>query len=285
MAKAFKRSQVVGLLVELGADKAKTEALPMARLESKLEKLPETLEKNEDLKPKTADGKKLLKLILKAVEDEELELEDDTKPTSDKKSTKAKAKAKDEDEEEEDEEEDEEESSDEDEDEDEEESEDEEEEESDEEEEEASDEDDEEEEEEDEDEKPAKKSKKDKKKGKKGGGEAFKKVGIVDDLRKLLEKATEKKPLSLDAAIDVMSKKYPDRDPAKMRKTAQGQYSYFFRHKEGLNVQNVPGKGYYIAEGKFKGVKRAEKEEKKADKKGNKSKKAKSKKSKDEDDE
>jgi hypothetical protein len=82
-------------------------------------------------------------------------------------------------------------------------------------------------------------------------------------------KATEKKPISVEDAVTHLAKKFPDRDPDKMKKTTVGQFSYFFPKKEGLSVQNIRGKGYYVgdAPAEEKSSKKSKKEDKKAKKK------------------
>lgn len=200
------------------------------------------------------------------------EKEAPTKGKSGKKSAKKDEEEEEEDEEEEDsdeEEEEEEEDSDEEEEEEEEDSDEEEEEEEDEDEDEESDEE-EEDEEDEEEEKPAKKGKgkKEEKPAKKGKGKKdvdedetipvkakkakkgppIVKVGIIDEIKKILTVAGEKgKPISKSKILEKLQAKFPDRDPKSMKNTVNAQVPHQLKGK-GVAIKKDEDSGKFWIE-------------------------------------
>ncbi len=276
-----KQEQVISLLKELNMPTA--DKWPTERLEKKIQSLPK-LVKEEELEAKTADGKKLLKLLITAVNKNE-EITISTGGSKEKAETKAPAKEEkksskkapkeeaeesddesgDDDEEGEDEESDDEDSDDDSGDDEESESEDDEDSESDDEESEESDDEDSEEEsddeesddEEEEEKKPSKKDKKsDKsdKKEKKGppksaGGDG--KPGIIASIVEFLEAATEESPISKKGMVKKLAKRFPDRNADSMAKTVNVQVPNRIKKDKGLNVCKNDKNQYWIS-GKLK---------------------------------
>jgi hypothetical protein len=234
------------LLTELGVKTGNVMAVKL--LQKRVEKLDKFVEDDDVPEPKTEESKKLLKQILKAIKnEEEIEVvasgkaEEEAPAKSEKSNGKsAKAKAEPEDDEDEDDQD---------------------------EAEAAAEEDD-----EDEDEKPAKKSKKaakaeaeeddededeepkskkKDKKGKKKGSPVGRGPGIIKRIREIMEKTTEKKPVTKEQIVDTLLKEFPDREKDSLLKTVTGQVSYFLRdtnkkQESPLDIQRNE-KGYYVA--------------------------------------
>jgi hypothetical protein len=222
-------------MVELGFSSA--EQWNNEELVEKLKTLPNVVD--DDVQPKTKDSKKLLKQVLKAVDDEEnlkitggdLE-EGDGEEKSDKKakaskksdkkaSKKSKAKAEEEDEEDEEEEEDAEDADDEDEDE--------------------------------EEEKP-----KSKKKVAKGGkkGQAIKKAeskngkGVIGTIVECLQNASKDKPVTKEQILKKLVKEFPDREEKGMKATINIQVPSRLNSEKDMGIVRHDDGGYYIKKSK-----------------------------------
>lgn len=218
-----KHAALVSLLQEL--DMPTADKWPENRLQKKLKSLPEFIE-SEEAEAKTADGKKLLKTVLAAIEEEEYititgipvelagagskEEADPAKAAKEEKTAK-KAKAV---------------------------------------------------EEEEEDEAPAKPAKKTAKpaeteeedddapakpKGKappkSAGGEG--KPGIIATIVSTVKNATEEKPVSKKGILAVLTKAFPDRDADSMMRTINVQVPNRIKKDKKLNVVKND-KGYYV---------------------------------------
>lgn len=243
----------VTLLTELGHKTAKN--LSPSRLLAKLQAIPEKLEDDDLEKVEDKAALKLLKAIHKdpsIVEDFELdsdaEANGEDAPAKKKakgkpaKATKAAKAAKDEEEEEDDdseEEEEEEEEADDD---------------DDESEEEDSDEEEEEEDDDDEDDAPAKKKKGKATKAKKAGPKKAEGPGVIGSIQEFLEAASEDKPLSKDAIVAKLLKRFPDRNEESLGSTVAQQVPTKLRSQKGLNIQKND-KGYYLGAKKAKKAK------------------------------
>ncbi len=231
------QKEVAKLLVTMGVKVAG--AMPVERLQKRLESLPKLAEDDETPQPEDDEQKDLLKKLLKAIRKEE-EIESVPTAKAEPEKTKAKAEEPDEDEapvkskkkaaKEEDEEEEEAPKS---------------------KKKAAKEEEDEDEEpkskkakkaakEEDDDEKPAKKKK-----------AVSRGPGIGKRIREIMEKTSEKKPMTKEGIVDILHEEFPDHNEKSLLKTVTGQVSYFLRdtnkaQKNPLDIRKNE-KGYYVA--------------------------------------
>lgn len=81
---------------------------------------------------------------------------------------------------------------------------------------------------------------------KKAGGESNKGPGVIGSIVEFLESANSKKPLSKQALVEKLCKRFPDRPSEGMAKTVNVQVPTRIRTDKGINVQKNEN-GYWIA--------------------------------------